>query len=170
MIWILFWQFQDEQRKLLLHSMGLADFAKHYNFEVIDTFNITVPRYKDFLQGKCACHFHRVSELKLKHLKRQKLSLIYTIWRIAKILLKQYAVIFKGCTYDYTEWGFAENSKPRSIHSICRHTQHLSIFNFNVLSLCYHFTSLYIWKFNILSKKKNFDISIKSGFSAFFFC
>lgn len=50
----------DEQRKLLLHSMGLADFAKHYNFEVIDTFNITVPRYKDFLQGKCACHFHRV--------------------------------------------------------------------------------------------------------------
>ncbi|GFQ98804.1 cadherin-like and PC-esterase domain-containing protein 1 [Trichonephila clavata] len=53
----------DEQRKLLLHSMGLADFAKHYNFEVIDTFNITVPRYKDFLQGKCACHFHRVVKI-----------------------------------------------------------------------------------------------------------
>ncbi|KFM56819.1 hypothetical protein X975_20022, partial [Stegodyphus mimosarum] len=43
--------------------MGLADFAKHYNFEVIDTFNITVPRYKDFLQGKCACHFHRVVKI-----------------------------------------------------------------------------------------------------------
>ncbi|GIY07032.1 cadherin-like and PC-esterase domain-containing protein 1 [Caerostris extrusa] len=53
----------DEQRKLLLHSMGLADFAKHYNFEVIDTFNITVPRYKDFLQGKCACHFHKVVKI-----------------------------------------------------------------------------------------------------------
>lgn len=52
---------QSEQRKLLLHSMGLADFAKHYNFEVIDTFNITIPRYKEFLQGKCACHFHKVS-------------------------------------------------------------------------------------------------------------
>ncbi|GAB6029952.1 cadherin-like and PC-esterase domain containing 1 [Chamberlinius hualienensis] len=51
---------KTEQRKLLLHSMGLAEFAKHYNFEVIDTFNVTVPRYKDFLQGKCACHFHRV--------------------------------------------------------------------------------------------------------------
>lgn len=53
----------EDQRKLLLHSMGLAEFAKHYNFDVIDTFNITIPRYKDFLQGKCACHFHRVVDV-----------------------------------------------------------------------------------------------------------
>lgn len=51
---------QAEQRKLLLHSRGLADFARHYYFDVIDTFNITIPRFRDFLQGKCACHFHRV--------------------------------------------------------------------------------------------------------------
>ncbi|UYV69690.1 CPED1 [Cordylochernes scorpioides] len=50
----------EDQRKLLLHSLGLAEFARHYNIEVIETFNMTVARYKDFLQGKCACHFHRV--------------------------------------------------------------------------------------------------------------
>lgn len=50
----------NEHQKLLQHNLGMANFAKHYGFEVIDTFNITVARYKDFLQGKCACHFHRV--------------------------------------------------------------------------------------------------------------
>ncbi|XP_064174777.1 cadherin-like and PC-esterase domain-containing protein 1 isoform X1 [Anguilla rostrata] len=34
--------------------------AKHYGYEVIDTFRITMGRYKEFLQGKCACHFHEV--------------------------------------------------------------------------------------------------------------
>jgi hypothetical protein len=51
---------QAEQRKLLKHSMGLAAFAKHHHMDVVDTFNITAARYKDFLQGKCACHFHKV--------------------------------------------------------------------------------------------------------------
>ncbi|XP_076333251.1 cadherin-like and PC-esterase domain-containing protein 1 isoform X2 [Tachypleus tridentatus] len=54
-----------EHQKLVYHNLGLADFAKHYNIEVIDTFNITVARYKDFLQGKCACHFHKVVEVDL---------------------------------------------------------------------------------------------------------
>jgi hypothetical protein len=40
--------------------MGLAAFAKHYHMDVVDTFNMTAARYKDFLQGKCACHFHKV--------------------------------------------------------------------------------------------------------------
>jgi hypothetical protein len=40
--------------------MGLAAFAKHHHMDVVDTFNITAARYKDFLQGKCACHFHKV--------------------------------------------------------------------------------------------------------------
>ncbi|XP_076333149.1 cadherin-like and PC-esterase domain-containing protein 1 isoform X1 [Tachypleus tridentatus] len=52
-----------EHQKLVYHNLGLADFAKHYSFEVIDTFNVTVARYKDFLQGKCACHFHKVVEV-----------------------------------------------------------------------------------------------------------
>ncbi|XP_036375630.1 cadherin-like and PC-esterase domain-containing protein 1 [Megalops cyprinoides] len=37
--------------------------AKLYGFEVIDTFRITMGRYKEFLQGKCACHFHEVEKL-----------------------------------------------------------------------------------------------------------
>lgn len=51
---------QNEQKKLMMQNLWLADFARHYNIDVIDTFNITVARYKDFLQGKCACHFHKV--------------------------------------------------------------------------------------------------------------
>ncbi|XP_022234988.1 cadherin-like and PC-esterase domain-containing protein 1 [Limulus polyphemus] len=62
-----------EHQKLVFHNLGLADFAKHYNFEVIDTFNVTVARYKDFVQGKCACHFHKVveSEKEFNPMKRQ---------------------------------------------------------------------------------------------------
>ncbi|XP_046406281.1 cadherin-like and PC-esterase domain-containing protein 1 [Ischnura elegans] len=52
-----------QQEKLLLHSMELAEFAKQHSMEVVDTFNITIARYKDFLQGKCACHFHKVVEV-----------------------------------------------------------------------------------------------------------
>ncbi|GLG93525.1 Uncharacterized protein GBIM_00909, partial [Gryllus bimaculatus] len=53
---------KTKQEKLLKHSLGLAAFAHHYNMEVIDTFNMTTARYKDFLQGKCACHFHKLEE------------------------------------------------------------------------------------------------------------
>uniref|UniRef100_A0A7N6FHM9 Cadherin-like beta-sandwich-like domain-containing protein n=1 Tax=Anabas testudineus TaxID=64144 RepID=A0A7N6FHM9_ANATE len=37
--------------------------AKHHGYEVIDTFSITMGRYKEFLQGRCACHFHEVEKL-----------------------------------------------------------------------------------------------------------
>ncbi|KAM9824593.1 cadherin-like and PC-esterase domain-containing protein 1 [Neosynchiropus ocellatus] len=37
--------------------------AKHLGYEVIDTFGITMGRYKEFLQGRCACHFHEVERL-----------------------------------------------------------------------------------------------------------
>ncbi|KAM7309234.1 cadherin-like and PC-esterase domain-containing protein 1 [Ixodes scapularis] len=53
----------NEQKKLMMQNLWLSEFARHYNFDVIDTFNITVARYKDFLQGKCACHFHKVVPL-----------------------------------------------------------------------------------------------------------
>ena len=52
---------QAEQRKLVLHNAGVIEFARGHGFDVVDTFNMTMARYKDFLQGKCACHFHRVS-------------------------------------------------------------------------------------------------------------
>ncbi|KAI3366324.1 hypothetical protein L3Q82_000432 [Scortum barcoo] len=36
--------------------------AKHHGYEVIDTFSITMGRYKEFLQGRCTCHFHEVEK------------------------------------------------------------------------------------------------------------
>ncbi|XP_071358849.1 cadherin-like and PC-esterase domain-containing protein 1 isoform X2 [Trachinotus anak] len=36
--------------------------AKHHGYEVIDTFSITMGRHKEFLQGRCACHFHEVEK------------------------------------------------------------------------------------------------------------
>jgi hypothetical protein len=44
--------------------MGLAAFAKYHRMDVVETFNMTAARYKDFLQGKCACHFHKVQRQK----------------------------------------------------------------------------------------------------------
>ncbi|XP_035502590.1 cadherin-like and PC-esterase domain-containing protein 1 isoform X2 [Scophthalmus maximus] len=34
--------------------------AKHHGYEAIDTFSITMGRHREFLQGQCACHFHKV--------------------------------------------------------------------------------------------------------------
>lgn len=51
---------QKEQQKLLLHNIALTSYARQHGFHVVETFNMTMGRYKDFLQGQCACHFHRV--------------------------------------------------------------------------------------------------------------
>ncbi|XP_072025253.1 LOW QUALITY PROTEIN: cadherin-like and PC-esterase domain-containing protein 1 [Amphiura filiformis] len=53
-----------EQRKVFIHNTGLLDYASNAGFEVVDTFNMTMARYKDFVQGKCACHFHKVEEVR----------------------------------------------------------------------------------------------------------
>ncbi|ESO98523.1 hypothetical protein LOTGIDRAFT_174209 [Lottia gigantea] len=55
---------QSDHEKLLNHNRVLLDYASKNRYHVIDTFNMTMARYKDFLQGKCACHFHRVSLVK----------------------------------------------------------------------------------------------------------
>lgn len=36
--------------------------ARHAGYEVVDTFSVTMGRYKEFLQGRCACHFHEVAK------------------------------------------------------------------------------------------------------------
>ncbi|EEC03865.1 conserved hypothetical protein, partial [Ixodes scapularis] len=33
--------------------------AKQLRMDVVDTYNMTSARFKDFMQGNCACHFHR---------------------------------------------------------------------------------------------------------------
>ncbi|XP_035676867.1 cadherin-like and PC-esterase domain-containing protein 1 isoform X2 [Branchiostoma floridae] len=58
---------QQEQHKLLMHNAGLSDFARQLGFDVVETFNVTLLRCKDFLQGKCACHFHKVRQVRGEH-------------------------------------------------------------------------------------------------------
>uniref|UniRef100_A0A8C5MQ50 Cadherin like and PC-esterase domain containing 1 n=1 Tax=Leptobrachium leishanense TaxID=445787 RepID=A0A8C5MQ50_9ANUR len=49
------------QIKQLLHeNLLILETARRYGFEVVDTFGMTMGRYKEFLQGKCGCHFHEV--------------------------------------------------------------------------------------------------------------
>ncbi|XP_071525533.1 uncharacterized protein [Panulirus ornatus] len=49
-----------DHSRLLDHSRYLASYAHHHGYHVVDTFNMTAARYRHFLQGKCACHFHQV--------------------------------------------------------------------------------------------------------------
>ncbi|XP_030006780.1 cadherin-like and PC-esterase domain-containing protein 1 [Sphaeramia orbicularis] len=52
-----------EVQELYKENQNIITIAKHYGYEVIDTFSITMGRYKEFLQGRCACHFHEVEKL-----------------------------------------------------------------------------------------------------------
>ncbi|XP_014733193.1 PREDICTED: cadherin-like and PC-esterase domain-containing protein 1 isoform X2 [Sturnus vulgaris] len=51
---------QAEVQKLWNENLIILDTAKNLGYEVVDTFVITMGRYKEFLRGKCGCHFHEV--------------------------------------------------------------------------------------------------------------
>uniref|UniRef100_A0A7M4EVU3 Cadherin like and PC-esterase domain containing 1 n=1 Tax=Crocodylus porosus TaxID=8502 RepID=A0A7M4EVU3_CROPO len=55
---------QTEVQNLWNENMVILDTAKRYGYEVVDTFILTMGRYKEFLQGKCGCHFHEVVKSK----------------------------------------------------------------------------------------------------------
>lgn len=56
----------SEQSNLLVREQDVLEYAKLHDFKVVATFNMTIARYKDFLEGNCACHFHKVcSSLKM---------------------------------------------------------------------------------------------------------
>uniref|UniRef100_A0A8D1Z7W7 Cadherin like and PC-esterase domain containing 1 n=1 Tax=Sus scrofa TaxID=9823 RepID=A0A8D1Z7W7_PIG len=52
---------QSEVQNLWKENLIILDAAKTYGYEVVDTFTITMGRYKEFLQGTCGCHFHEVN-------------------------------------------------------------------------------------------------------------
>ncbi|NXG25651.1 CPED1 protein, partial [Grallaria varia] len=51
---------QAQVQNLWNENLIILDTAKNLGYEVVDTFVITMGRYKEFLQGKCGCHFHEV--------------------------------------------------------------------------------------------------------------
>lgn len=51
-----------EIQQLHRENSEIISTAKSHGYEVIDTFSITMGRYKEFLQGRCACHFHEVEK------------------------------------------------------------------------------------------------------------
>ncbi|XP_008941598.1 PREDICTED: cadherin-like and PC-esterase domain-containing protein 1, partial [Merops nubicus] len=51
---------QAEMQNLWNENSIILNTAKNFGYEVVDTFVITMGRYKEFLQGKCGCHFHEV--------------------------------------------------------------------------------------------------------------
>lgn len=68
---------QGEVQNLWKENVIIMDTAKKYGYQVVDTFTITMGRYKEFLQGKCGCHFHEVVRSKLDtefHFIKMKLS------------------------------------------------------------------------------------------------
>lgn len=52
---------QRELQDLYRENSNIIAEAKHHGYEAVDTFSITMGRYKEFLQGRCACHFHQVT-------------------------------------------------------------------------------------------------------------
>ncbi|XP_007951008.1 cadherin-like and PC-esterase domain-containing protein 1 [Orycteropus afer afer] len=55
---------KSEVQNLGKENLIILDAAKKYGYEVVDTFTVTMGRYKEFLQGKCGCHFHEVVKSK----------------------------------------------------------------------------------------------------------
>lgn len=51
---------QAEIQELHAENLKIIQAAEHQGYQVIDTFSITMGRYQEFLQGRCACHFHEV--------------------------------------------------------------------------------------------------------------
>ncbi|XP_056001601.1 cadherin-like and PC-esterase domain-containing protein 1 [Ostrea edulis] len=61
---------EADLQKVLLREEELERHGKKLGFEFIKTFKMTMARFKDFLQGKCACHFHKLAEMKNTGLSR----------------------------------------------------------------------------------------------------
>ncbi|XP_056445349.1 cadherin-like and PC-esterase domain-containing protein 1 [Gadus chalcogrammus] len=53
---------QREMQELHRENQAIVAEAQRLGYEVLDTFQITQGRYRDFLPGHCACHFHKVEK------------------------------------------------------------------------------------------------------------
>ncbi|XP_060593703.1 cadherin-like and PC-esterase domain-containing protein 1 [Ruditapes philippinarum] len=53
---------KSEHVQLQQRETDVLNYAKSKGFHAVSTFNMTISRYKDFLEGNCACHFHKVNK------------------------------------------------------------------------------------------------------------
>lgn len=53
-----------EQQMTTERNRQVINAAKLQGYEVVDTFGMTISRYKDFLMGNCGCHFHKVVNMR----------------------------------------------------------------------------------------------------------
>ncbi|EDO39336.1 predicted protein, partial [Nematostella vectensis] len=51
------------QRRIAQRNVMVSRAARSAGFEFIDTYNMTIARYKEFLYGNCGCHFHKVVKM-----------------------------------------------------------------------------------------------------------
>ncbi|XP_062520899.1 uncharacterized protein LOC134195829 isoform X2 [Corticium candelabrum] len=51
------------QQKLIAREREVRRAAERVGFHYINTFNMTIARYKHFLYGRCSCHYHSVEKL-----------------------------------------------------------------------------------------------------------
>ncbi|XP_044534725.1 cadherin-like and PC-esterase domain-containing protein 1 [Gracilinanus agilis] len=83
---------QSEVQNLWKENWIILDSAKRYGYEVVDTFSITMGRYKEFLQGKCGCHFHEIVKSETSreyHLIKMKPSRQHVVGKYFSNLNKQ---------------------------------------------------------------------------------
>ncbi|XP_012861414.1 cadherin-like and PC-esterase domain-containing protein 1 [Echinops telfairi] len=79
---------QREVQDLWTENVMILNAAKKYGYEVVDTFRLTMGRHKEFLAGKCGCHFHEVVKSKLSkeyHLIQMKHSRNHIVGRYFSI-------------------------------------------------------------------------------------
>ncbi|XP_077401623.1 cadherin-like and PC-esterase domain-containing protein 1 isoform X2 [Vanacampus margaritifer] len=57
---------KPEIQNLSRENRRIVAAARRLGYEVIDTLAVTMGRHKEFLQGRCACHFHQVEKLSSK--------------------------------------------------------------------------------------------------------
>ncbi|KAL4227158.1 Cadherin-like and PC-esterase [Mactra antiquata] len=53
---------ETEQSIFQQRETEILNYARNKDFHTVATFNMTISRYKDFLEGKCACHFHKLTK------------------------------------------------------------------------------------------------------------
>ncbi|XP_046439706.1 cadherin-like and PC-esterase domain-containing protein 1 [Daphnia pulex] len=60
------WALSRREKELVSTARRLARLSQtarlHYGFRTVDTWNMTAARFRDFLPGRCRCHFHQITE------------------------------------------------------------------------------------------------------------